>query len=59
MPPTRPSDEHSSHDGEWWKKDKTDRERNNVDPGFEEHIDAAERNDEAFEESQLPVQTPT
>ena len=59
MPPTRPSDEHSSHDGEWWRNDKTNREGDSSDPEFEEHIDAAERNDNAFNESQRPVHNPT
>jgi hypothetical protein len=58
MPPVKPS-EKTGHEGEWWRKDRSDRERNGVDPNYESHADEAEINSNQFHESQNPVQKPT
>jgi len=53
-----PSDK-TGDEGEWWRKDKTDREHNNVDPEYEEHIDEAYVNETGLKESQGPHQNPS
>jgi hypothetical protein len=58
MPPVKPSDK-TGHEGEWWRKDKSSTERNNVDPDYEQHIDEGEVNLNQFHEAQNPVEHPT
>lgn len=58
MPPVKPS-EKTGREGEWWRKDKKDREHNDVDPDYEHHIDEAYVNETAFKESELPVEYPS
>jgi len=58
MPPVKPS-EKTGHEGEWWRKDKKDREGNDLDPQHEEHMDEAEVYWNQFHESQHPVHKPT
>lgn len=58
MPPVKPSDK-TGHEGEWWRKDKSDREQGDVDPDYEEHIDEAEMRENLFNEEQRPIEFPT
>ena len=58
MPPVKPSNK-TGHEGEWWRKDRKDREGNEVDPQYEEHIDEARVNKNQLNESQRPIRNPT
>jgi hypothetical protein len=58
MPPVKPS-EKTGREGEWWRKDKKDRETNDLDLQYDQHIDEAAVNRNQFHESQNPVQKPT
>jgi hypothetical protein len=58
MPTVKPSDR-SGHEGEWWRTDKKDREQNDVDPDYAEHIDQGEMRENQFDEEQRPVKFPT
>jgi hypothetical protein len=58
MPPTKPS-EKTGHEGEWWRKDRSDREQNEVDPDYQAHTDEGTINRNQFHESQNPVQKST